>query len=90
MKKRVIKKQFNKVAKKALKDNAFLKKYFLYSDFSKAIQTEKKYLYTTTKQDIFECGSTNLIWYVSNIIENIEDTFYNKPLFNVLIGTQIK
>ena len=90
MKRRVIKKHFNKVAKKALKDNAFLKKYFLYSDFLKAILEEKKYLCSTTKQDIFEIGSTNIIWYVSNIIENIEDTFYNKPIFDVLIGTQIK
>lgn len=88
MKKRVIKKQFNKVAKKALKDNAFLKKYFLYSDFSKAIQTEKKYLYTTTKGIVFD--NINMIGYINSIIENIEDTFYNKPIFNTLIGTQIK
>lgn len=88
MKKRVIKKHFNKVAKKALKDNAFLKKYFLYSDFLKAIETEKKYLYTTTKGIIFD--NVNTKGYVNSIIENIEDTFYNKPIFQTLIGTQIK
>ena len=88
MKKRVIKKQFNKVAKKALKDNAFLKKYFLYSDFSKAIQTEKKYLYTTTKGIIFD--NVNIKGYVNSIIENIEDTYYNKPIFQTLVGVQIK
>ena len=88
MKKRVIKKHFNKVAKKALKDNAFLKKYFLYSDFLKAIETEKKYLCTTTKDIIFD--NVNIKGYVNNIVENIEDTFYNKPIFQTLIGTQIK
>ena len=76
MKKRVIKKHFNKVAKKAFKDNAFLKKYFLYSDFLKAIETEKKYLYTTTKGIIFD--NVNIKGYVNNIVEDIEDTFYNK------------
>lgn len=88
MKKRIIKKHFNKVAKKALKDNAFLKKYFLYSDFSKTIQTEKKYLYTTTKGIIFD--NTNIKGYVNSIIENIEDTYYNKPIFQTLVGVQIK
>ena len=88
MKKRVIKKQFNKVAKKALKNNDFLKKYFLYSDFSKAIQTEKKYLYTTTKGIIFD--NVNIKGYVNSIIENIEETFYNKPIFQTLVGVQIK
>ena len=88
MKKRVIKKAFNKAAKKVLKDNAFLKNYNLYNDFLKAILVEKKYLHTTTKGIIFDNGSIK--WYVEDIIENIEDNFYNKPIFETLIGTQIK
>lgn len=88
MKKRVIKKAFNKAAKKSIKDNAFLKKYYLYNDFLKAIATEKKYLHTTTKGMIFD--NCSIKWYVENIIENIEDNFYNKPIFKTLIGTQIK
>lgn len=60
----------------------------MYSDFSKAIAVERKYLNTTTKGIILD--NVNIKGYVNSIIENIEDTFYNKPIFQILIGVQIK
>lgn len=75
MKVRNIKKQFNKVAKKAIKDNSFLKKYGLYEDFLFDINLEKSHLNTTTKSAIAECG--NIEGYVNMLIENIEDIYYN-------------
>ena len=77
MKVRKIKKQFNKIAKEAIKDNSFLKKYGLYDTFIFNIKLEKHYLNTTTKGVISECG--NIKSYVNLIIENIEETFYNYP-----------
>ena len=41
MKVRKIKKQFNKVAKEAIKDNSFLKKFGLYDTFLFNIKLEK-------------------------------------------------
>ena len=75
MKVRKIKKQFNKVAKKAIKENAFLKKYGLYDTLIFNIKLEKYHLNTTTKQDILEFG--NLKDYVNMLVENIEETYYN-------------
>ena len=77
MKIRKIKKQFNKIAKEAIKNNSFLKKYGLYDTFLFNIKLEKHYLNTTTKGVISECG--NIKSYVNLIIENIEETFYNYP-----------
>ena len=75
MKVRKIKKQFNKVAKKAIKDNSFLKKFGLYDTFLFNIKLEKYYLNLTTKEDILECG--NIKGYVNMLVENIEESYYN-------------
>lgn len=75
MKVRKIKKQFNKVAKKAIKDNSFLKKYGLYDTFLFNIKLEKYHLNLTTKEDISECG--NIKGYVNMLVENIEEAYYN-------------
>ena len=75
MKVRKIKKQFNKVAKKAIKDNSFLKKFGLYDTFLFNIKLEKYHLNLTTKEDILECG--NIKGYVNMLVENIEESYYN-------------
>ena len=75
MKVRKIKKQFNKVAKEAIKDNSFLKKYGLYDTFLFNIKLEKYHLNLTTKEDISECG--NIKGYVNMLVENIEEAYYN-------------
>ena len=75
MKVRKIKKQFNKVAKEAIKENAFLKKFGLYDTFLFNIKLEKYHLNLTTKEDISECG--NIKGYVNMLVENIEETYYN-------------
>ena len=75
MKVRKIKKQFNKVAKEAIKENAFLKKFGLYDTFLFNIMLEKYHLNLTTKEDIFECG--NIKGYVNMLVENIEEAYYN-------------
>ena len=78
MKVRKIKKQFNKVAKEAIKDNSFLKKYGLYDTFLFNIKLEKYHLNTTTKKVISECG--NLKGYVNMLVENVSETYYNYDL----------
>ena len=75
MKVRKIKKQFNKVAKEAIKDNSFLKKFGLYDTFLFNIKLEKYHLNLTTKEDISECG--NIKGYVNMLVENIEEAYYN-------------
>ena len=75
MKVRKIKKQFNKVAKEAIKENAFLKKYGLYDTFLFNLKLEKYYLNTTTKGVIAECS--NIKGYVNMLVENIEEAYYN-------------
>ena len=81
MKVRKIKKQFNKVAKKAIKENTFLKKSGLYDTFLFNIKLEKYHLNTTTKGVIAECG--NIKGYVNMLIENVEETYYN---YNITKG----
>ena len=76
MKVRKIKKQFNKVAKEAIKDNSFLKKFGLYDTFLFNIMLEKYHLNFTTKEDISEFG--NIKSYVNMLVENIEEKYYNK------------
>lgn len=78
MKVRKIKKQFNKVAKKAIKDNSFLKKYGLYDTFLFNLKLEKYHLNLTTKGVIAECG--NLKGYVNMLVENVSETYYNYDL----------
>ena len=78
MKIRKIKKQFNKVAKEAIKDNSFLKKYGLYDTFLFNLKLEKYHLNLTTKGVIAECG--NLKGYVNMLVENVSETYYNYDL----------
>ena len=75
MKVRKIKKQFNKVAKKAIKDNSFLKKYGLYDTFLFNLKLEKYHLNLTTKEDISGCG--NIKGYVNMLVENVSEAYYN-------------
>ena len=75
MKVRKIKKQFNKVANKAIKENDFLKKYGLYDTLIFNIKLEKYHLNTTTKEDILAFG--NIKGYVNMLIENVEESYYN-------------
>ena len=75
MKVRKIKKQFNKVAKKAIKENDFLKKYGLYDTLIFNIKLEKYHLNLTTKEDISEFG--NIKGYVNMLVENVEESYYN-------------
>ena len=83
MKVRKIKKQFNKVAKKAIKDNSFLKKYGLYDTFLFNLKLEKYHLNLTTKEDISECG--NIKGYVNMLVENVEEIYYNYDLTKSII-----
>ena len=83
MKVRKIKKQFNKVAKEAIKDNSFLKKYGLYDTFLFNLKLEKYHLNTTTKGVISECG--NIKEYVNMLVENVEETYYNYDLTRVIL-----
>ena len=83
MKVRKIKKQFNKVAKEAIKDNSFLKKYGLYDTFLFNLKLEKYHLNLTTKGVIAECG--NLKGYVNMLVENVEETYYNYDLTRVIL-----
>lgn len=78
MKEKTIKKQFNKVAKKSIKENKdFFKKHQIFDAFILAINTERKLLNTTTKGVILD----NLKGYVTNLVEDIEDSFYNKVIY---------
>ena len=83
MKVRKIKKQFNKVAKKAIKENDFLKKYGLYDTFLFNIKLEKYHLNTTKKEYIAEFG--NIKDYVNMLVENIEETYYNYDFTKVAL-----
>ena len=83
MKVRKIKKQFNKVAKEAIKDNSFLKKYGLYDTFLFNLKLEKYHLNLTTKGVIAECG--NLKGYVNMLVENVEETYYNYDLTRIIL-----
>ena len=83
MKVRKIKKQFNKVAKEAIKENAFLKKFGLYDTFLFNINLERYHLNFTTKEDISECG--NIKEYVNMLVENVEEIYYNYDLTKNII-----
>lgn len=83
MKVRKIKKQFNKVANKAIKENDFLKKYGLYDTLIFNIKLEKYHLNTTTKEDIAEFG--NIKEYVNMLVENVEEIYYNYDFTKVAL-----
>ena len=80
MKKRVVKKQFNKIAKKAIKENSYLfKKYDLYNTFINALNSYLDFILNTkcTKEIYY---ISNLKIYINNCIKDIEDYIYNKIL----------
>ena len=80
MKKRVIKKQFNKIAKKAIKENSYLfKKYDLYNTFINALNSYLDFILNTkcTKEIYY---ISNLKTYINNCIKDIENYIYNKIL----------
>ena len=85
MKKRIIKKHFHKIAKKAIKDNSYL--YNKYGVSNLFIQELKRYLdfilnVNCVKQEIHFQGSIKL--YLNNCIEDTEDYIYNRIL-NIMI-----
>ena len=84
MKKRIVKKQFNKIAKKAIKENSYLfKKYGLYDIFIKELNSYLDFILNTncTKEIYYIC---NLKAYVNTCIEDTEDYIYNRIL-NIMI-----
>ena len=80
MKKRIVKKQFNKIAKKAIKENSYLfKKYDLYNTFISALNSYLDFILNTkcTKEIYY---ISNLKIYINNCIKDIENYIYNRIL----------
>ena len=81
MKKRVVKKQFHKIAKKAIKENSYLfKKYGVYDIFIKELNLYLDFILNAKciKAEIHYQGSIKL--FINNCIEDTEDFIYNKIL----------
>ena len=81
MKKRVIKKQFNKIAKKSIKENSYLyKKYGLYNRFIEELNLYLDFILNAKciKEEIHYEG--NLKAFINNCIEDTEDFIDNKIL----------
>ena len=84
MKKRVVKKQFHKIAKKAIKENSYLfKKYDLYNTFINALNNYLDFILNNkcTKEIYY---ISNLKTYINNCIKDIRDYIYNRIL-NIMI-----
>ena len=84
MKKRIVKKQFHKIAKKAIKENSYLfKKYDLYNTFINALNNYLDFILNTncTKEIYY---ISNLKAYINNCIKDIENYIYNRIL-NIMI-----
>lgn len=85
MKKRIVKKQFNKIAKKAIKENSYLfNKYRVNSIFMQELKLYLDFILNAKciKQEIHYQG--NIKAYVNNCIEDTEDYIYNRIL-NIMI-----
>ena len=85
MKKRVIKKQFHKIAKKSIKENSYLyKKYSLYNRFIEELNLYLDFILNAKciKQEIHFQGSVKL--FINNCIEDTED-FIDNMLLNKMI-----
>ena len=85
MKKRVIKKQFHKIAKKSIKENSYLyKKYGVYNLFIEELNRYLDYILNTNcvKQEVHFQGSFKL--FINNCIEDTED-FIDKKVLNIMI-----
>lgn len=81
MKKRVIKKQFHKIAKKSIKDNSYLfNKYGVNSIFKQELNLYLDFILNAKciKQEIHFQGSIKA--FINNCIEDTEDFIYNKIL----------
>lgn len=81
MKKRVIKKQFHKIAKKSIKDNSYLfNKYGVNSIFIYELKLYLDFILNAKciKEEIHYQG--NLKLFLNNCIEDTEDFIYNKIL----------
>lgn len=81
MKKRVIKKQFNKIAKKSIKDNSYLfNKYGVSNLFIQELNLYLDFILNAKciKEEIHYEG--NLKAFINNCIEDTEDFIYNKIL----------
>ena len=90
MKKRVIKKQFNKIAKKSIKDNSYLfNKYGVNAIFIKELNSYLDFILKANcvKKEIYYSGSIKL--YLNNCIEDIEDYIYNHYLYANNINYEI-
>ena len=85
MKKRVIKKQFHKIAKKSIKENSYLyKKYGLYNRFIEELNLYLDFILNAKciKEEIHNIG--NLKLFLNNCVEDTEDYICNKIL-NIMI-----
>ena len=85
MKKRVIKKQFNKIAKKSIKENSYLyKKYGLYDRFIEELNLYLDFILNAKciKEEIHFQGSIKAC--INNCIEDTED-FIDNMLLNKMI-----
>lgn len=81
MKKRVIKKQFNKIAKKSIKENSYLfNKYGVSNLFIEELNLYLDFILNAKciKEEIHHEG--NLKSFINNCIEDTEDFIYNKIL----------
>lgn len=85
MKKRIVKKQFNKIAKKAIKENSYLfNKYGVSNIFIKELNSYLDFILNTNcTKEIYYIG--NLKAYVNNCIEDIENYIYNSRILNIMI-----
>lgn len=85
MKKRVIKKQFNKIAKKSIKDNSYLfNKYGVNSIFIHELKLYLNFILNAKgiKEEIHYEGSLKL--FLNNCIEDTENFIYNKILRTII------
>ena len=85
MKKRVIKKQFNKIAKKSIKENSYLyKKYGLYDRFIEELNLYLDFILNAKciKSEIYHEGNVKL--FINNCIEDTED-FIDNMILNKMI-----
>ena len=81
MKKRVIKKQFNKIAKKSIKENSYLfNKYGVNSIFIHELKLYLDFILNAKciKEEIHYEG--NLKAFINNCVEDTEEFIYNKIL----------
>ena len=85
MKKRVIKKQFNKIAKKSIKDNSYIyNKYGVNSLFMQELKLYLDFILKSkyVKEEIHYCGNIKL--FINNCIEDTED-FIDRIILNKMI-----